>query len=428
VLRFPARTQSPETLCVIVAKKRRIHIYFKKMKNNLTLLIFLFLFKTSFSQTTKNFNGVYKNGKASYQYYEGKQNEIIMNGKFYFTRNNTITESGKFKDNLKNGKWDYVYKEHKKQVKISGFYKNDLKNGLWKFNLADENSEKKYLLNFKNDTLIGKINIDGLTGEFDSYGKYINNWTVEYDGFLYNASFKDNILIKLSRIKTDERNLVGLYNPEISKIDFLNLNDERNNIVRQKYDLEGSVRTIVDDFQISKVYGVPDYDENLQEKLFYNFFDDIESKIEESAFLALGWSFLKEFRLINNPEFLYTEFKQNETTKISEVEDRTFIDVDIFSYNVPLDEEPYFINGNNKFVKYIIENYSNFENVSGKAFIKFNIDKEGKLTILTIKTTGNVSENELRKVVDKSPKWKPGKKDGKTVAVTFSIPITISKN
>lgn len=398
------------------------------MKNSLTLLIFLFLFKTSFSQTIKNFNGVYKNGKASYQYYEGKQNEIIMNGKFNFTRNNTITESGQFKNNLKNGKWDYVYKEHKKHVEISGIYKNDLKNGLWKFNLVDENSEKKYLLNFKNDTLIGKISFDGLIGEFDNYGKYINNWTVEYEGFLYKASFIDNILIKLSRQRIKNNSFFGLYNPDISKIDFLKLNDDSNNIVRQKYDLEGSIRTIVDDFQISKIYGVPDYDENLQEKLFYYFFDSIESKIEESAFLALGWNFLKEFRLINNPEFLYTEFKQNETTKISEVENRTFIDSDVFSYNVPLDEKPYFINGNNKFVKYIIENYSNFENVSGKAFIKFNIDKEGKLTILTIKTIGNISENELRKVVDKSPKWKPGKKDGKPIAAAFSIPITISKN
>jgi hypothetical protein len=92
-----------------------------------------------------------------------------------------------------------------------------------------------------------------------------------------------------------------------------------------------------------------------------------------------------------------------------------------------VDEKPIFKNGNDKFIKFITENYSGFDEVSGRVLIEFIIDKNGKLNILTIRTTGSISEKEIRRVLNNSPQWKPGIKKGKTVEVKYSIPINIAR-
>ncbi len=57
--------------------------------------------------------------------------------------------------------------------------------------------------------------------------------------------------------------------------------------------------------------------------------------------------------------------------------------------------------------------------------VQFVVRKDGKLT--NIKTVGQKKgyglEKEALRVVKKMPKWKPGKQDGKTVRVSYSLPI-----
>ncbi len=397
------------------------------MKKIITTLIFLIICKTSFSQTIKNFDSVYNNGRAKFQYYDGQHNEIILNGKFTFFQKNTITETGEYRNNLKVGQWDYVDTADNEYVKVSGKYKDDLKDGVWNSIQTDGSKKLNYILNFKKDTLVGKINIDGLTGQFTADGKYIGDWKMECDDYLYKASFIDNILVKLTRERLINHSLVGEYNPDISKIDFLKLTDESNHIVRQKYDLVGITRVLVDDFQTSKIYGVPDYDEKLQEQLFYYFFDCIESKIGDFLFLDRGWNSLK-FSLINNPDFLYLiePTKEIQAEKIKKRRDFEKVYGPVVEYD-QIAEKPSYPGETDNFIKFIRSNYRNTGNVSGRLFIEVIIGRNGKLHIVKTTCSGNLSCEEINRILNISPNWIPGKQNGKFMNVKVAFPIIFQK-
>jgi TonB family protein len=63
--------------------------------------------------------------------------------------------------------------------------------------------------------------------------------------------------------------------------------------------------------------------------------------------------------------------------------------------------------------------------VQGRVLLEFTIGKDGKVG--DVKVLRGVSEDvdaEAVRVVESSPKWKPGRIDGKPVAVAFNLPIT----
>lgn len=63
--------------------------------------------------------------------------------------------------------------------------------------------------------------------------------------------------------------------------------------------------------------------------------------------------------------------------------------------------------------------------ISGKVFVKFVVDKEGKLNdIHVIKGIGGNCDKEAVRVISGAPKWKPGKQRGRTVKVWMTLPIT----
>lgn len=62
----------------------------------------------------------------------------------------------------------------------------------------------------------------------------------------------------------------------------------------------------------------------------------------------------------------------------------------------------------------------------GRITLTFVIDKDGSLTdIQTLKDVGFGTGAEAIRVLKESPKWKPGKQDGKIVRVQYTLPITI---
>ncbi len=63
--------------------------------------------------------------------------------------------------------------------------------------------------------------------------------------------------------------------------------------------------------------------------------------------------------------------------------------------------------------------------VQGKVIVQFIVEKDGSLTnIKAIKGPGGGTSEEAVRVMQKSPKWQPGIKDGKPVRVQFAAPIT----
>ena len=185
-------------------------------------------------------------------------------------------------------------------------------------------------------------------------------------------------------------------------------------------------------FEVDKIYGINQVKldgldtEYLEKELFFNnFFDEIISKFNAETYDNVGWEFLQRIELKVNPNFLYLNSQKTIPNKIISEKKSADNGLDIFFDNKSVDEKPIFKNGNDKFIKFITENYRGFDEVSGKAIIEFIIDKNGKLNISTIRTTGSISETEIRRVLNNSPEWKPGIKEGKIVEVKYSIPINI---
>lgn len=95
-----------------------------------------------------------------------------------------------------------------------------------------------------------------------------------------------------------------------------------------------------------------------------------------------------------------------------------------------LDEHPTFKGGGpNNFatwaamhVKY--PKYAKEAGIEGTVIVHFVIDTNGKISEAHVhESVHPVLDEEAVRVVMKSPKWKPAKKDGKPVKVSYTLPI-----
>jgi protein TonB len=63
--------------------------------------------------------------------------------------------------------------------------------------------------------------------------------------------------------------------------------------------------------------------------------------------------------------------------------------------------------------------------IEGKVFVHFVIDKDGSLSdIKVVRGIGAGCDEEVVRIVQKSPKWNPGKQRGRSVRVRMMLPIT----
>ncbi len=72
-----------------------------------------------------------------------------------------------------------------------------------------------------------------------------------------------------------------------------------------------------------------------------------------------------------------------------------------------------------KFPQIALEN-----GISGRVILTFVIEKDGRLTnIQVLQTPDRSLSEEAIRVLNKSPKWSPGKQRGKTVRVKYTLPV-----
>ena len=98
-------------------------------------------------------------------------------------------------------------------------------------------------------------------------------------------------------------------------------------------------------------------------------------------------------------------------------------------------EEPAFFEGGmDNFYKYIAKNIkypkqAKREKIQGKIFLQFVVDKTGEITDVKVtKGLGFGLDQEAKRVLMASPKWKPARQRGKTVKVRMTIPIMFRLN
>lgn len=94
-----------------------------------------------------------------------------------------------------------------------------------------------------------------------------------------------------------------------------------------------------------------------------------------------------------------------------------------------VEEKPEFPGGDAALMKFIAENtkypdIAKENGISGRVFVQFVIDGTGRVTKVTIaKGVDQYLDTEAIRVVKTLPNWTPGKQRGKTVPVTFVVPI-----
>ena len=95
-----------------------------------------------------------------------------------------------------------------------------------------------------------------------------------------------------------------------------------------------------------------------------------------------------------------------------------------------LDEHPTFKGGSpNDFALWVTKHvkypkYAKEIGIEGTVKVHFVIDKKGKVSEAhVLQGVHPVLDQEAVRVVLKSPKWKPAKKDGRPVKVSYTIPV-----
>jgi TonB family protein len=94
-----------------------------------------------------------------------------------------------------------------------------------------------------------------------------------------------------------------------------------------------------------------------------------------------------------------------------------------------VEEQPEFPGGSPALYRYLGDNIvypkaAQRANVSGRVFVKFIIKKDGSIENVTIlRGIGFGCDEEAVRVIQSSPKWKPGKQKGKAVDVYYNMPV-----
>ena len=104
---------------------------------------------------------------------------------------------------------------------------------------------------------------------------------------------------------------------------------------------------------------------------------------------------------------------------------------DIIYYGgIGMEVKAEFVGGLDKFYSFIKQNYrlpQNTENLNGEIRALFVVEKDGKISNVTILNyIGNDSGEELKRVLDLSPKWHPGEQNGRRVRERFEIRFIIT--
>jgi protein TonB len=108
--------------------------------------------------------------------------------------------------------------------------------------------------------------------------------------------------------------------------------------------------------------------------------------------------------------------------------DAEIIDNNVYS-SAGIEVQPEFPGGAAGFSKYVQRNYRTPEveqDLKGRVFIEFVVEKDGSLTdIKVVRDLGFGTGQEAIRMLKNAPRWKPGVQNGKTIRVRYSLPIML---
>lgn len=96
--------------------------------------------------------------------------------------------------------------------------------------------------------------------------------------------------------------------------------------------------------------------------------------------------------------------------------------------------QPYFPGGTPAVLNYLSKNIvypaqAVTEKIEGKVVLQFTITKKGRIKdVEVIKSAHPLLDAEAVRVLERMPKWVPGKKDGKPINVKYALPVSFRLN
>lgn len=120
-----------------------------------------------------------------------------------------------------------------------------------------------------------------------------------------------------------------------------------------------------------------------------------------------------------------TEVEVDEVIEVFEVEEEV-VEEEVFTI---VESMPEFPGGQKKLFEYLGKNIkfppaARANGISGKVYINFTVGKNGKIRdIKILRGVHDLLDKEAVRVVKAMPAWKPGKQRGKTVSVSYNLPI-----
>ena len=132
--------------------------------------------------------------------------------------------------------------------------------------------------------------------------------------------------------------------------------------------------------------------------------------------------------LIFSAQFIAAQNQTNTSTKDDPVAPKPMIQEqkDNLIYDISgIEVKPEFPGGMDMFFKFANSNFKMpEEDISGKIFIMFIVEKDGSLSdIKVLRDLGYGTGKETIRLLKMSPKWIPGKQNGKPVRVLYSLPL-----
>lgn len=101
---------------------------------------------------------------------------------------------------------------------------------------------------------------------------------------------------------------------------------------------------------------------------------------------------------------------------------------------VVVEEEPEYPGGTAALLEYFRETMEYpqdalRDNIEGRVIVKFIVEEDGSITHLKVlKSISPSVDAEALRLINRMPKWKPGKQNGKTCRVSYSVPISFRIN
>jgi periplasmic protein TonB len=143
-------------------------------------------------------------------------------------------------------------------------------------------------------------------------------------------------------------------------------------------------------------------------------------------------------KIVDNPDKIFDDWPVIDagTTSDWQIPDKIVLPEEISDpaedtiYNtISLEVQPEFPGGETALYKYLSENikYPRIAieaNIQGTAYIGFVVEKDGRLSNIRVeRTPDEILSNEALRVVSIMPDWSPGKQGGKSVRVSFYLPV-----